>query len=278
MTLKDYPKLNNRDMLAPMSFADLAALETALLPIAVAAGKAILAFDPGTADSRIKSDGSPVTEADLAAEAVILAALPRLTPDIPIISEETHAAGKSPHMAPSSFWCVDPLDGTRAFRSGSPDYAVSIALILDRQPVLGILHGPRTGEIYTGYRGGGARSFMGEGDGQAISIRPPPAEGLTVLTSVTTASGSRVLDYLATQSVARHDMLHSALKFGRIAKGAADLYPRFGRTMEWDTAAGQAILEAAGGSVRTIDGAPLRYGKPGYENPHFIAKGHEANP
>jgi 3'(2'), 5'-bisphosphate nucleotidase len=218
-----------------------------------------------------KADRSVVTEADHAAEAIILAGLRNALPGCTIIAEEEVAAGKIT-AATNEFWLVDPLDGTREFTNGGDDFAVNIGLVRDGRPVLGVVGVPATGAIFGGIVGSGA---WRQQDGQRIAIaaRTPPPEGLTVVASRHHGDEARLSAFLAGRTVAQTVNFGSSLKFCRLAEGMADLYPRFGRTMEWDTAAPQAVLEAAGGAVETLDGQPLRYAKPGWENPHFICRG-----
>lgn len=239
--------------------------------LALEAGAAIMAVRRAGVTVARKQDRTPVTEADHAAEALIVAGLREATPDIPVIAEEEIAAGRV-ERAGARFWLVDPLDGTREFAAGRDEFAVCIGLVEDGRPVLGAVALPATGELFLGLVGEGAWKQDGTGR-RRIAARRAPAEGLTVFASRHLADDPRLARYLGGQTVARLVNAGSALKFCRVAEGAADLYPRFGRTMEWDTAAPQAVVEAAGGSVRTADGAPLRYGKPGFENPDFICRG-----
>ncbi len=239
--------------------------------LAQRAGEAILAVRVRGFETLTKSDLSPVTEADHAAEAIIVAGLRAATPDIPVIAEEEVAAGRITAPGPV-FWLVDPLDGTREFTGGSDEFTVNIGLIRDGRPVLGVVGVPAMGETFAGIVGQGAwkRSAAGQ---MPISVRVPPPEGLTVMASRHHAQGPELAEFLAGRRVAEITNIGSSLKFCRVAEGKVDLYPRFGRTMEWDTAAAQAVLEAAGGRVCRTDGTPLRYGKPGFENPHFICHG-----
>jgi 3'(2'), 5'-bisphosphate nucleotidase len=218
-----------------------------------------------------KHDRTPVTEADHAAEALIVAGLRAATPEIPVIAEEEIAAGRVERPG-ERFWLVDPLDGTREFAAGRDEFAVCIGLIAQGRPVLGAVALPATGELFLGLPGAGAWKQDAAGR-RPITARHPPPEGLTVFASRHDADDPRIAGYLRGLPVARVLNAGSALKFCRVAEGAADLYPRFGRTMEWDTAAPQAVVEAAGGSVRTTDGAPLGYAKPGFANPDFICRG-----
>jgi 3'(2'), 5'-bisphosphate nucleotidase len=240
--------------------------------LALDAAAAIMAVR-GTVTVARKHDRTPVTEADHAAEALIVARLRAATPAIPVIAEEEVASGRAERPG-ARFWLVDPLDGTREFAQGRDEFAVCIGLVASGRPVLGAVALPATGELFLGIPGTGAWKEDGAGR-RAIAARRPPAAGLTVFASRHYANDPRLTEYLATRRVARIVHAGSALKFCRVAEGAADLYPRFGRTMEWDTAGPQAVVEAAGGSVRTADGAALGYGKPGFANPDFICRGAE---
>jgi len=234
------------------------------------AGATILTIRARGFDTVRKADASPVTEADRAAEALILAGLRRATPDIPTVAEEAMAAGDVPPPA-DTFWLVDPLDGTREFAAGRDDFAVCIGLIENGVPVLGVVTGPAHGQAYGAIKGKGAIKRDASGE-RPIHVRACPQAGLSVIASRSFGKHPRMAEYLAERHVAEILNTGSALKFCRIAEGVADLYPRFGRTMEWDTAAAQIILEEAGGSVRNIEtGEILHYGKPGFDNPHFVA-------
>jgi 3'(2'), 5'-bisphosphate nucleotidase len=218
-----------------------------------------------------KTDRSPVTAADHAAEALIVEGLRAATPGIPVIAEEEVEAGCAP--APGAlFWCVDPLDGTRDFAAGREHFAVNIGLVRDGRPVLGAVGVPFTGEVFGGIAGAGAWKEDTAGR-RPIAVRPPPPEGLTVMVSYHHGDDPRLARFLADVPVREIIRIGSAEKVCRIAEGAADLYPRFGTTMEWDTAAPEALLVAAGGSVTRLDGTPLPYGKPGFRNEAFIARG-----
>jgi len=252
---------------------DLSLLDLAF-HLAAQAGERILAVRARGFDTRAKADKSPVTEADHAAEALIVAGLRAATPDIPVIAEEEVAAGLAPAHA-ELCWLVDPLDGTREFSSGRDEFAVCIGLVRDGVAVLGAVGAPAQGKTYGGIVGQGA--WMRGADGEhAIAARHPPHAGLDVVASRHSGNDPRLAPYLAGRPVASLLNIGSALKFCRLAEGRADLYPRFGRTMEWDTAAAQAVLEAAGGTVRVIaTGERLHYGKPGWENPDFICSGRD---
>lgn len=249
------------------SDSDLLALAGAL---AARAAEAILAIRARGFETRLKIDATPVTEADHAAERLIVEGL-RAAADIPVIAEEELAAGIA--VSPGrEFWLVDPLDGTREFAADRPDYTVNIGLVREGVAVLGAVALPGHGQLYLGRLGAGAvrRDARGE---QPIRVRTPPPEGVAVVASRHYADDPQLAEWLAGHRVARLANFGSATKFVRVAEGGADLYPRLGRTMEWDTAAPQAVVEAAGGSVRLFDGTPLRYGKPGWENPPFLCAG-----
>lgn len=239
---------------------------------AFAAGEAIMAVYAQDFDVRQKLDKTPVTEADLAAERVIVEILQTAFPDIPIVSEElVDAEGLPP--ASSRFWVVDPLDGTREFVAKNGEFSVCIGLVEDGRPVLGVLHGPAVGLTYAANGPGTATRQRRGGAIEPIRAREASPDGFVVVHSRSHENSRRIGEFLQNFSVLERKKCGSALKFGLIAAGEADLYPRFGTTMEWDTAAGQAILEAAGGRVETITGATLTYGKPGLKNDGFIAWG-----
>ncbi|MGA8550647.1 MAG: 3'(2'),5'-bisphosphate nucleotidase CysQ [Stellaceae bacterium] len=239
---------------------------------ALLAGEAIMRVYAQDFDVRQKADKTPVTEADLGAERIIIAMLESAFPEIPVFAEElVEAEGLPPSAA--RFWAVDPLDGTREFVARNDEFAVCIGLVEDGRPVLGVLHGPAVGLTYAAYGPGTATRQRRGGAIEPIAARLPAPEGLVVVHSRSHENSRRLGEFLADFPVRGRRSCGSALKFGLIAAGEADLYPRFGATMEWDTAAGQAILEAAGGRVETFAGEPLRYGKPGLKNDGFIAWG-----
>jgi 3'(2'), 5'-bisphosphate nucleotidase len=247
-------------------------LANGIRDIAIAAGKVITQIYNSDFAVDHKGDQSPVTEADRQAEAVILAALRELAPDIPAIAEEAVSAGQIPDISDGTFWLVDPLDGTREFISRNGEFTVNIALIRDGRPVLGVVHLPATGETYWTAARDVAMRRRQDGTDEQITVRHAPADGLTAM--VSRSHNSPETDaFLRDYNIAERLDAGSSLKFCRVAEGAADLYPRLGRTMEWDIAAGHAVLVAAGGSVTLLDGAPMTYGKPGFDNPHFVARG-----
>jgi 3'(2'), 5'-bisphosphate nucleotidase len=239
---------------------------------AVAAGEAILKVFAQEFDVRHKTDKTPVTEADLAAERIIVDRLMSAFPDIPCIAEELCESEGMPPCC-DRFWAIDPLDGTKEFIARSDEFAVLIALVEEGRPVLGVVHGPAVGLTYAACGPGTAIRRRKGGGPEPIQARMLPADGLVVIHSRSHENSRRLAEFLAYDPVRERKSCGSALKFGVIAAGEADLYPRFGTTMEWDTAAGQAILEAAGGRVEALDGTPLAYGKPGFKNDGFLAWG-----
>jgi 3'(2'), 5'-bisphosphate nucleotidase len=250
---------------------DLAALLAAVKPIAEEAAAATMDFY-GTTEAAAKADGSPVTAADQAAEDIILPRLRALTPDIPVVSEEEASKGLSPDVTGSRFWLVDPLDGTKEFISGNGEFTVNIALIEHGVPVLGVVVIPARRETFAG-AGVGSATLTDAAGTRAIAVRTCPDAGLTVVGSRSHGDASAMDAFLAGRVVAEFKPAGSSLKLCLIAKGEADLYPRLGTTMEWDIAAGHAVLLAAGGRVETVDGKPFTYGKAEYRNPHFAAYG-----
>ena len=226
-----------------------------------------------------KQDGSPVTEADRRAEAIILARLAAAYPDIPVLAEEEVDQGRVPDVG-LRFFCVDPLDGTKGFVQRNGEFTVNIGLIENGSPIAGVIYAPDSRLLYYGARGEGAfRARDGGGGAEPIRPRPRPAAGLTAIGSRSHASHGTA-ERGAHLGIAEFVASSSSLKFCLVAEGTADLYPRHGTTAEWDTAAGQAILEAAGGRVMALDEegretGPLTYGKTAtrFLTPHFIAWG-----
>lgn len=251
--------------------AERAALLESLIPIARAAGHAVLDVYATDFQVRGKQDASPVTEADERAEAVIVEALKAIDRESPIVAEEAVAAGNTPQIA-MRFWLVDPLDGTREFISRNGEFTVNIALIENGKPTVGVVFAPALDRLFGGAAGSGA--FVEEsGARRKITTRHPPAHGLTVVASRSHGDSGALQTFLQGMRVAELKNAGSSLKLCLVAAGEADLYPRLGRTMEWDIAAGHAVLSAAGGCVCTLNGEALQYGKPGFENPHFVATG-----
>jgi 3'(2'), 5'-bisphosphate nucleotidase len=241
-----------------------------LVAVARDAGGAVARIYASDFAVRHKADASPVTDADLASEAIILAALRAMTPGVPIVSEE--AAGAGLPAVGERFWLVDPLDGTLEFVRRNGEFTVNIALIEDRQPVIGVVYAPALDRLFAGVAREGA--FAEEkGLRRPVACRREPPEGLAVVSSRSHADAVALRRFLAGRKVATSATLGSSLKFCLVASGEADLYPRFGRTHEWDTAAGHAVLRAAGGRATDLDGRELLYGKPGLVNPGFVACG-----
>ncbi|HEX3422528.1 MAG TPA: 3'(2'),5'-bisphosphate nucleotidase CysQ [Sphingomicrobium sp.] len=247
---------------------DYEALLTELSEAAREAGEAILEIARRGFEVESKADSSPVTEADRAAELIILAALARSAPGVPVVAEEEVAAGRIPARG-DIYFLVDPLDGTKEFARGGDDYTVNIGLIERGLPKLGVVFAPATGRLHFGCIGEGA--WLDGGHGRvAISTRPRG--------EVTTAVASKshlnqaTIDYLdAAVGNCAYVSIGSSLKFCIVAEGKADIYPRAAPTSEWDTAAGHAVLVAAGGLVDGPDGEPLSYGKRAFLNRAFVA-------
>jgi 3'(2'), 5'-bisphosphate nucleotidase len=237
-----------------------------------AAAAVILEIYAAPFEVREKTDASPVTEADERSERIIHDILRQAAPDIPVIAEEQVSAAGAPQAIPARFWLVDPLDGTREFVAKRDEFTVNIGLVENGRPVLGVVHLPARDVAYRAAGFGTATRQRNAMPPEAIAARRPLARPV-VVHSRSHANDERIATYLAGLPGAEIHISGSAAKFCFLAEGSADYYPRFGTTMEWDTAAGQAILEAAGGSVVTLDGAPLSYGKPDFRNPHFIARG-----
>jgi 3'(2'), 5'-bisphosphate nucleotidase len=254
------------------------ALLQSLIYTAQRAGGAIMAVYATDFAVRDKADASPVTAADEAAEKIILADLAAIAPTVPVVAEESVAAGRVPVIA-DRFFLVDPLDGTREFISRRDEFTVNVALIEAGQPVLGVVYAPARRELYWGdVLAGKAGHIDADPDGTmpsmgaAIQARPVPTHGLTAVASRSHRTPETDA-FLANYSVGEFLSIGSSLKFCLVAAGRADLYPRIGTTMEWDTAAGHAVLAAAGGSVTGLEGEPLTYGKPGFRNGNFVARG-----
>jgi 3'(2'),5'-bisphosphate nucleotidase len=251
-----------------------------LIETALAAGDEIERIYAHGFEAEEKHDGSPVTEADQRAEAIILERLAAAYPDIPVLAEEEAAAGRIPRLG-ERFFVVDPLDGTKGFVQRNGEFTVNIALIDDHVPIAGVVYAPDQAALYYGAKGEGAFRRLGRGEPAAEPIRPRPrpASGLSGIGSRNHAAPGTA-EKMVALGVTEFVPAGSSLKFCLVAEGSADVYPRWGRTMEWDTGAGQAVLEAAGGRVLALDGdreaGPLRYGKidNDFANPHFIAWGY----
>ena len=220
-----------------------------------------------------KADESPVTEADRLGEKLILEHLTKHFPGVPVISEEDASEFGTPDQIGPRFFLVDPVDGTKAFVRGDPNFTVNIALIENGRPVAGAVNAPPTGETWFTRHGGAVKRVNGEA-AQPVRVRPwPPCKAVALTSHTMKEETTRKL--MAEYGFDRPEPMDSSIKFVRIAEGAADVYPRHGPTMEWDIAAGHAVLEAAGGSVLTPEGEPMRYGKAdaGFRNGWFVARG-----
>lgn len=247
------------------------ALINDVLAIADTAGKQVMAIYQTDFEVHTKEDDSPITAADMASHHVIVDGLGALTPDIPVLSEESASAPWAQRQSWSRFWLVDPIDGTREFTNRTDEFTVNIALIENGQPVLGVVTAPALKEAYWGVIGQGAWKRDPEGSVRELKATKPPAKKRVVaskshLNEETREFINNLGDHVLVQA-------GSSLKFCRIAEGAADIYPRLGPTCEWDTGAAHAVLAAAGGKVTRLDGTPLLYGKEDVLNPHFVASG-----
>ena len=256
-----------------LSDSDLDAFARPIRDIAMSAGRRIMEVARRGYDVTAKEDKTPVTEADHAAEEVILAELAALTPNFEIISEEAASRGEAGTMGSAPAWVVDPLDGTREFVDGGTEFSVNIGLLVELKPVFGVIYGPALDLLYWTAGDGKAYKATGDDEGRSIAVRRCPAAGPTAVTSRFHSQTGRLAKYLDKIGTVERIAMSSALKFGCLAEGTADIYPRFGPTCEWDTCAGHAILAAAGGSVSTVENGELTYGKPDFLNPGFIARG-----
>lgn len=264
-------------------------LAEALLPAVLAAGAETMRYFRSGIEAETKSDGSPVTLADQAAEDILLAALDRAAPGIPVIAEEAMAAGKTPAIG-SSFFLVDPLDGTREFINGRNEFTINIGLVINGVPRFGVIFAPAMSKLYLTLADDHAMAAPLDPDAQSCSLAQldvtrletravMPSGGYIMVAS--RSHGAEELErWLADVDVAGRTNIGSSLKFCLVAAGEADVYPRFGPTKEWDTAAGHAIALAAGGFVTTTEGSPLLYGKTDTDflNPGFIVWNSAANP
>ena len=257
-----------------MTSPQFAALLPPVRAIALQAGEIILKHYAGSFDVRQKRDKSPVTDADEAAERAILDRLADLTPHLPVVAEEEVAAGRVPDISGGRFWLVDALDGTKEFVNRRDEFTVNIALIDNGRPVLGVVLAPALDNcLYAGAGPGTAVMVEGSGADRPIAVRALPAEGATIVSSRSHGDPERLRALIDETAVTNSKTVGSSLKFCLVAAGEADIYPRYGPTSEWDTAAGHAVLVAAGGSVRTRDGRDLAYAKLKFRNPEFIARG-----
>lgn len=249
--------------------------------LALAAGREVMrVYRAGCAVDR-KSDSSPVTEADRESERIILAGLRAAFPDIPCVAEEETSAGIVPPDLDGPFFLVDPLDGTKEFVNRRTDFTVNIALVRHGVPEIGVVLAPCTGRFFSG-RPGRAEAIEVNDDYQIVGRRPISVRAAVAPLTIVASRSHNTPEteaYIRDLGAAEIVSVGSSLKFCLVAGAEADVYPRFGRTMEWDTAAGDAVLRAAGGMTRTLDGKPLAYGKrkqsddADFANPHFIASG-----
>lgn len=236
------------------------------------AGDKIMAFYRKHGDVAVKADASPLTAADSASHEFLVAALPSLLPDVPVISEESHDAAAANTALTGRFWLVDPLDGTKEFVKGTDEFTVNIALIEAGVPVLGVVYAPALGLTYFAARGVGAFRQMGHESATAIATRRADTAKLCVVASKDHA-GPLVKAMLERMPGATFQSMGSSLKFCLVAEGKADVYLRDVPTMEWDTAAAQCVVTVAGGAIHELTGAPLRYGKATLRNSSIITVG-----
>ena len=259
-----------------MDFTDAATQERlieSLRAIAERAGDAIMDVYGTAFEVEHKDDNSPLTAADRASHEIICAGLADLEPRLPLLSEESPPEEVAERLSWRRYWLVDPLDGTKEFVKRNGEFTVNIALIEDHRAILGIVRAPALDLEYVGGTATGAWSRRGDAPARAIATAPAPQTGLRIVGSRSHASGA-LATYL--EKVGPHELkpMGSSLKICLVADGQADIYPRFGPTSEWDTAAAQAVLESAGGSMISLDGQELRYNtKESLLNPHFLAVG-----
>ena len=258
-----------------------AALLEPLTDLVIAAGAAILAVNRGAMRIDGKADGSPVTEADLAADRIIAEGLARLVPQVPTLSEERVQMAKPPYD--NSFFLIDPLDGTKEFVAGRNEFTVNLALVTNGTPLLGIVGAPALGVIWRGLVGRGAERLTIDANkvtvAQPIHTRRHPKRGEPWIVAVSRSHGDiRTEAFIEARPGAIRQTLGSAVKFGRVAEGVADIYPRLAPTSEWDIAAGHAVVTAAGGKITDAQGADVKFGggREGFIVPEFIAWGDPA--
>jgi 3'(2'), 5'-bisphosphate nucleotidase len=271
-----------------MQASDHRHLAEGLLGVALAAGRVQMLHRRAGLSPESKADSSPVTAADRESEAIILAGLARLAPGIATIAEESVTEGRIPSIG-ETFFLVDPLDGTKGYVKGRDDFTINIALVENRRPVFGLLYAPALADFYVTLGPSEAVTARLSPDASVsrlsectlapLRTRAPDPSALAALTSQSHLN-TATARFLAGYSIVDKRAVSSSLKFGLIAKGEADLYPRVGPTSEWDTAAGHAVLAAAGGTVTTLDGKPLLYGNTQnrFINPDFVAWGREPLP
>ena len=258
-------------MMVVITYDYLEQLTKALMPALYEAGTKIMEIHKRKISSRIKADGSPVSEADEAAEAILLPALAKAAPDIPVVSEENAASHAL--AAASLFFLVDPIDGTKEFLKpdGKGSFTVNIGLVQEGKPIMGLVYAPAFDALYVGIVGHQAFKIA-NGVTVPLGVRDVPTTGAVAVASASHRD-DETNQWLEAHQISETKSIGSSLKFCLLAEGEADVYPRFGPTMEWDTAAGDAVLRAAGGLVMTTDYAPYPYGKADYRNTAFIAAG-----
>ena len=254
------------------ALAEWADIVDPILSLVDQASEAIMAIYHTDFEVWAKEDSSPVSEADLRAERILLEGLSTICPGVPVVAEESVAAGRMPKTLGRRFFLVDPVDGTKEFVSRNGEFTVNVALVEDGLPVFGVIQAPAIDMRY--WVGGDERAYRRRGSGprEAIACRQRPADGLVAQVS-RSHWDARGEAFLGGLQIVERRISGSSLKFCRVAEGEGDVYPRFGPTREWDTAAGQAILSAAGGCVLDEGGTPLMCGKPGFYNPAYIAWG-----
>lgn len=253
-----------------MPAAILPRLET----LAAQVGQEIMRLHDTGVTAKTKPDGSPVTEVDQMAEDIIVSLLNQLTPEVPVVAEERYSNSKGfrPDVSAGRFWLVDALDGTREFLASGRDFTVNIGLIENNMPLLGVIHHPADQLTYVAAGPGTAEKIYPNGQRTAITARRPDS-GLRLVSSKSFGSEIQLAKFLAGREIREHRRRASSIKFCEVAEGRADLYPRFGPSCEWDTAAGHAIVTGAGGSVTTSVGFPLLYGKTDFLNSDFVVRG-----
>lgn len=261
-----------------MNRSDCVELLGQLVRLAEEAGRAVeLIYRRGNVAVSTKADASPLTEADLASQQVLLEGLAKLAPEIPHLSEETAAAPYEERCGWQQFWAIDPLDGTKEFLKRNGEFTINVALIEEGVPVLGVVHAPILRRSYCGALGHGAFRIDGDEEQRPIRATGTGSETLAVVASRSHA-GPHLEAFLAALPEHRLVSLGSSLKLCLVAEGEADLYPRLGPTMEWDTAAAHAVVLAAGGRVVDTSGEPLAYNKEDLHNPYFIVLGERLVP
>ena len=243
-----------------------------LSTVARSAGEAIMKVRNKGFEVVSKADKSPVTEADIASNEVISYQLAQMYPDIPILSEEGTKISYTDRSKWTEFFLVDPLDGTKEFIKDNGEFCVCIALMRNNRPVLGIVYAPTQDTLYTGCTESGAHVSRSGSSPQPICTKPPSEGKSLIVVGSRSHPSPDLAEYLEKLNVAKLSPAGSALKFCQVAEGKAHLYPRFNPTMEWDTAAGQAIVEAAGGTMTSLDGSEFPYNKENLRNKGFIVK------